>query len=311
MGLGGWSGLSDKEMEDSVNQFLYELEFTDDKGLSSIGKRYFQARHVYNDEKDALAILVQQVKKQPATQAICQLLWGRKNVKRRNIYNLLASERLIDVFEVSEEKLGAFLMLLNLCGIVVYSKQTGDVQVIHNVKGEEVPLAPDIFISKDTPYGNVINLRRILRSCNSYIYWIDKHFSTKGLEPLWEEADANKISTIKILAGKNENIPTLKSAYERFEQEMTIKGINSELRVICDSSTFAEMHDRWIIAKNLCYNVPPINSIYQNQSAELKETTNRPPFDKWWSIALPIKERYSDILQAIPSKKENNPPSER
>jgi len=165
---------------------------------------------------------------------------------------------------------------------------------------EQKPLPQNIPIRNDTPYSTVLNLRQILRACKGYIYWIDKNFAKRALEELFNEADVNKISTIKILAAKGDKVEELHSDFERFRNELLKGGITAELRIIIDRKTFDSMHGRWIVSENLCYKVPPVGSIFQNQFDEMTLTPIRPEFEEWWKAALPIIEKYGEILAASP-----------
>ncbi len=39
---------------------------------------------------------------------------------------------------------------------------------------------------------------------------------------------------------------------------------------------------RWIISKNLCYNIPSTDTVMRGQYSEVKRTANFPPFNAWW-----------------------------
>jgi len=49
-----------------------------------------------------------------------------------------------------------------------------------------------------------------------------------------------------------------------------------------DKKLNADIHDRWIVSKNLCYNMPSTDTVARGQYSEVIETGNYPPFDKWW-----------------------------
>ena len=56
----------------------------------------------------------------------------------------------------------------------------------------------------------------------------------------------------------------------------------SNERFIADNKLTADIHDRWIISENLCYNMPSTDTIARGQYSEVKRTANSPPFDEWW-----------------------------
>ncbi len=154
------------------------------------------------------------------------------------------------------------------------------------------------LLSPEKPYSNIRNLRLSLENCKTFIWWIDKHFSKKGFEPLAEIVDANKVQNIRILMGNSNVNDSMKKDYERFKSEMNNKEIEVECRVISDSSLLNKIHDRWVIAENVTYNLPPINTIYQNQFAEIKKTNISLPFDDWWDQGIELISGWNSILSA-------------
>ena len=286
------------EIDEAMN-FLNEIGFLNGKELSQIGENYYQMEFILMDKSGAQRVLTESLQQYQPTQIICQLLWGRNNLGRNNVYKLLLFKRCIDgSFKLSD--LGSFLMLLNQCGILKYSKKMDKITVLYNptTAGPEKPSTR--FLSPETPYTNIKNLWETLRACKEHIYWIDKHFSAKGLEPLSEEADGTKIKEIRILTGLTKNInEKLKRDFLRFRKEMKNRTIETELRVICDKNVLQDIHDRWIISAKVCFNIPPINSIYKGQYAEVKETVNRPPFEEWWIKGLDLLRDWEKIIKNL------------
>lgn len=142
-----------------------------------------------------------------------------------------------------------------------------------------------MVITPKTKFSNIKILWSIIRDAKEYFWWMDKHFSRKGLEPLSEEILPNRVKEIKILLGsKSTGIENLKAYFKLFKEEMISKGIkNVECRVISDEAILNSIHGRWIITKNKAYSVPPINSWFMGQYDEVKKTMNFPPFLGWWN----------------------------
>lgn len=288
-----------KKQLDILN-FLRAIQMIEKFGikLTENGKKYYTSKHVQSNNDLSSKVLSECVKQHPATQLICQLLWGRPNIKRSNILSLLKFEKIINS-KFKEVELRGFLMLLNHTGIIDYSKKYHTIKVLYNPKGIGEPIPNEIFLSPETPYGNVINLKKLIRECKEEIKWFDKNFGVKGLEILYDEVDGNEIKNILILTSNDQNVNSrMKSEYERFEKEMKTRNVKTELRVIVDKNEVVDIHDRWIISKNVCYNLPPVNSIFQNQYAEITKTSNEPPFDKWWSKGIPLIEKFTDIMNS-------------
>lgn len=281
--------------------FLKEIGFVNDISLIEVGKEYYKRKFILRDKELAQKVLSSTLKRFSPTQAICQLLWGRPNLTRLSVYRLLVFEEYINPREVKESELGGFLMLLNRCDILKYSKKTNHITILYNPRATENAKLSTKFLAPKTPYSNIRNLREILRNSTKFIHWFDKHFSAKGLEPLMDEADGNKIKQIKILAGVTSSAinKKLRQDFIRFCEEMKTRQINAKLKIICDKAVLHGIHDRWIISEKLCFNVPPINSIFQGQYSEMKDTKNRPPFDEWWSKGLDIIKDWKEISNHI------------
>ncbi|MFC1872595.1 DEAD/DEAH box helicase [Chloroflexota bacterium] len=142
-----------------------------------------------------------------------------------------------------------------------------------------------IVIKPEEPYSNLIKMRQILRGCEEYIWWADMHFSSRALEELIVIADPSLIKDIKILSGPaNINRRTL-GEFNRFQQELKTKGIDSDWKVLKE---FA--HDRFIISRNNCYNIPPVNSWLKGSYSEILPTSNKPPFQQWWTQATSMEQ---------------------
>ena len=141
-------------------------------------------------------------------------------------------------------------------------------------------------IERDRPYSNVVALRRTLRACSDHIWWVDAHFSRKGLEPLTDEADATRIREIHILSGSAQVGADTGSDFKRFQNEMATLGIVAEWRVI--ERPDQEFHDRFIVTNGKAWNVPPINTLYKGDYSEITATT-APPFQAWWAKGKPLQ----------------------
>lgn len=142
-------------------------------------------------------------------------------------------------------------------------------------------------IRAETPFSNRVALRETLRSAEEYLWWSDPHFSARGLEEILATINPAAASEVRILSGPaNVNEPA-KRDFEHFCAELRPKGITAEWRVL---EKYA--HDRYIITKHACWNVPPVNSVLapQNNYSEILPTQNRPPFEEWWQTAKPLAE---------------------
>jgi len=142
---------------------------------------------------------------------------------------------------------------------------------------------PARIIRPEEPFSNLVQLRNILRESEEFIDWADLHFGPRALEELITTLDPAVVQVVRILSGPANVNDRAKRDFERFCNELRPKGIVAEWRILPD---FA--HDRFIISKKACYNVPPINSLLKGSYSEILETPNRPPFEEWWQKASPI-----------------------
>jgi len=144
-----------------------------------------------------------------------------------------------------------------------------------------VPPGPQV-IRPEEPYSNVLKLRGILQACTRRIDWADPHFGVRALEEL-AALSPEAVTSIRIVSANRDNIVTdqTKRDYKRFRDEMRNRGITVEWRV-----TAERFHDRYIISEDFQYNVPPVNSIFQGAYAEMLQTPNTPPFERWFNSGV-------------------------
>ena len=47
-------------------------------------------------------------------------------------------------------------------------------------------------------------------------------------------------------------------------------------------------HDRYLLSKGLCLNVPPVGTIYSGDYSELLQTDSQPPWEECWEGGTPL-----------------------
>jgi hypothetical protein len=164
--------------------------------------------------------------------------------------------------------------------------------------GEEEPWQQTL-ITPNHPFSNKMIFRTVLHLCDGYIDWADKYLSREGLELLTESLDKNDVKRIRLITASEKADEALRKSFADFRREMKNYGIESELHVITDPKLKSEIHDRWIITENACYNVPSPDIVARGQFSEIKETRNRPPFEDWWSRSYDIIEFWNRIQTAL------------
>lgn len=248
--------------------------------LTDEGEAFDTAWTIHRQAQPAVEAMTRGYGALPETSALIQGLHGRKPVPVDGALHLLARHGLASPDDVTGFR--QFLGVLNDLGIVAYSQKMQTVRVTAPVLDEasEEPPPTLRIVERDRPYSNVRHLRETLRRCRDHIYWVDAHFSRKGLEPLVDEADATLINVINILSGPAQVGEDALKDFKRFKTEMANLGVTAEWRVVQREDQ--EFHDRFIVTKGAAWNVPPINTLYKGDYSEITETV-RPPFERWWA----------------------------
>jgi hypothetical protein len=249
------------------------------------GEAFDEAWLVYGHKEVATGLLRDGLLELPATQALVQALHGRGNVSVGGALHVLAKLKLADPDDATAFR--RFLQTLNDLGIVAYSSKFQTVRIV-----AEVPVAPIAdeaepavrIVTPDRPYQNVRHLMETLRACKEFIWWAEPHFTKKMLEPLHDEADATKVTTIRLLTGPAQSASDTNEV-RRFAAEMKSLGIAVEWRTV--ETRDRDWHDRYIVTRGKAWNVPPTNTLYKGDYSEIV-ATDAPPFETWWKEATPV-----------------------
>lgn len=151
-------------------------------------------------------------------------------------------------------------------------------------ESEQMPL-----MSPETPFSNRLQMERIIKSCDDYLFWVDKYFSLEGLKFLSQFLDTNEVKEVKILTSIEKSDESFRSLFKSFKSEMKNKGVDCALRIM-SRKIGSQIHDRWIVSQDKCFNAPSPDVVARGQYSEFKETENKPPFERWW-------EESSDIIK--------------
>jgi type I restriction enzyme, R subunit len=157
-------------------------------------------------------------------------------------------------------------------------------------------------ITPANPVENRLRFRQTIANCKGYLHWVDRFFNYEGLEFLMHGLDMDNVKQVKILTSLKGVDDRLYNEFFKFQNELKSKGITCEMQVIMTLDLFRQMHDRFIIAENVTYNVPSPTTVNHGQYSEIRKTTSDVPFDEWWSNTESI-----DIIQnwdKIKEKKE-------
>ena len=158
------------------------------------------------------------------------------------------------------------------------------------------------LISPTSPFTNRIIFINTLKSCDEYIYWVDKYFSKKGLELLAESVN-EKIKEIKIIMSIDKVDKNFRSLFKDFRKEMQNKGINCELKVITEPKIKSSIHDRFLITKYDSYNIPSPDIIARGQLSEISKSDNKKQLEKefkdLWEKTKDIIHKWNDIQSKL------------
>jgi hypothetical protein len=269
------------ELDGSATEVLDALGFTEDGKLTAACTAFEEAAWVYDDQATAARLFRDALLGLPATQALLQGLHGRGPVSFAGAHHFMARHDLAE--RGDQSKLRAFLVVLNVAGIVAYSNKLQTVRALAPVPEE---LAATLrVVEPERPYSNVLALRETLRACDDYIWWAEVHLDRKALESLSYEADGARIAEIRLLSGSANANEDTKKDLKRFTTEMKHLGITVEWRIVPKKDL--DWHDRFILGRNQAWNVPPVNTLHKGDYSELSRT-RRPPFEAWWKKGVPV-----------------------
>ena len=149
-------------------------------------------------------------------------------------------------------------------------------------------------ITPANPVENRLHFRQTIANCKGHLHWVDRYFNYEGLEFLIHALNMQEVKHVKILTSVYQNgiNQKLYNEFEKFQNELKSKGIQCKMQVIMTKDLHRQMHDRFIIAENVTYNVPSPTTVNLGQYSEIKKSTADVPFDEWWNSTESI-----DIIQ--------------
>jgi hypothetical protein len=266
---------------------LSDLRMIDEAGLVEFGNDFYMARFVVQDSDATASALMKILTHQPTIHALLEALWPVGSVQTSGAVSML--KRLTR--SQDERAAKRTLELLNQAKLVAYNRNSAKMRVLFNpseltVPDQEKSREQDRahVISRETPFGNLLALRDLLRAARGTIRWWEQHMPAKVLEVLYRELDGESVTNVRLLSGPANLTDDLKSDFKRFRTEMKQKrGIEVEWRVLARREAF-EHHDRFFITDGLSRNLPPLNTILAGSTGEiLPSDLTEDEFDQWWN----------------------------
>lgn len=236
--------------------------------LSDKGDAYFHSRHVIGEANDAARMVKESLLNLPTTRQLCQVFGGRGAVTRGQVENLLYRHQVMPP-DQPPSALGTYLDLLNRFGVVSYSKKHGTVRILEaGTELDRQSLPRQVFLEPETPYSNVRRVRELLSACEGEVYWVDKHFDRKGLMLIADALDCTTVPAFTIVSSGANVDKSAEADLGLLRAELAAKG--TTLRwIVVDHSQMRDVHDRWVVCDRWAYNLPPVNSIFGAQAAEI------------------------------------------
>lgn len=263
---------------------------TTDGRLTRVGKLLEEAYFVTGDTAKVAEQLTGAYRRLASVQAIVQSLRGRGNVPLVGLLHLMVVHNFLGRDDLPS--LRAAVDFLGKLGIVSYNRRNQTLRVELGVEDESTDAPVIRVIDPDKPYSNLLNLRKIFRESQDYLYWADPHLERKALELLIDEVDVANIQDVRLLSGPAHINEKTRKDYSRFKVEMERRGVSVSWRVQVKDR---DWHDRFIISAKNVWNVPPLNSLLKGDYSEAWNTSTLPPFDSWWDRSVEL-----EVYQAQP-----------
>ena len=277
--------IKEKPISNSAFQGLQQIGFIDDTyyHLTDEGRKYFELKFILKEDATVSTIIKQKLLLNPIVNLIWQVFYGRGKISVEQLKTLLNYHQVAN-WEIENKEITSLLILLNHYQILTYDKKN---QIFYLKE----PLNSDnhikqYFVNPTTPFSNIYNMRKVIRSCIGDIYWVDKHFRKEGLEIILDGLAHENVTSVTIISGAENVTQSAKFEYELLRQELSKRSITLLWRVINDKSF--KWHDRWIVSQNMCYNVPPVLSIIRGQRADILKTETSLDVQPFMDIGVDI-----------------------
>lgn len=254
--------------------------------LTPLAERYYVARFVREDPEETSLLLAEVLKQDPTVNAFCEAVWRFGQVPKTGAMNLLRRlER-----GVPDEQLTRLLEQMGRANLVAYNRRNPTIRGLYNPlellppdEARARERATGHVIAPETPYGNLLALREMIRSARGHVCWYEQHMPAKVLEVLYREIEPKRIERIRLLSGPENVDAALRSDLKRFRREfLSTRGVDVEWRVLSRREA-ANHHGRFFLTEGLVRNIPPINSIMKGSTDEiLPSEIKLSDFDTWW-----------------------------
>ncbi len=259
--------------------------------LTPLGDDIYTAKFVRGHRQAAREALGRALQRNKVATAFCERLWPMSEIPVSGAVSLM--KRITGSGEDSAKR---WLEMLNAGGLIAYNRNRSTMRILYNPsellppdQGAEREKTKGHVMSPETPFGNLLALRDLLRSARGTIRWYEQHMPGKVLEVLYREIERGKVACIQLLSGPANITQDLKDDFKRFTAEIKReRDIDVEWRVLSKKDAFKH-HDRHFFADGIARNLPPLNSILAGSTGEILDSSvTLDDFDDWWSEGVAL-----------------------
>lgn len=155
---------------------------------------------------------------------------------------------------------------------------------IAGVTGARLPegAGSEVYLDPKRPFTNELALRRVLRELSGRALWYEQHMSAKVLELLIEEVQPEHLTELRLLSGPANLNAKTKGRFERFQKELTERGLPVDWRVL-SADLARDIHARVIFDDSSAWELPPLNSLLKGTVDSIRPSQiPRSLFDDAW-----------------------------
>ena len=270
-------GLDEEPITFPVYLYMEEYKYVSEDGfLSDRGKQFYYLRNILADIDSSAAMIKNDLLNNSLVNLMFQVFLGRGKINLPQLCNLFNFHN-ISSTALTDKDLTGFLILLNKYSIVTYDKKNR-VFTMNDCLPQQHDYQ-EYYVEPATPYSNIYNMRKSIRTCRGDIFWIDKHFRKEGLELILDGLSPGGVTSITIISGLDNLTDSAKNDYHNLKIELANRDILLSWRTIKNKDF--KWHDRWIISDSTSYNIPPVLALIRGQRSEIiqiKDAIDVTPF---------------------------------
>lgn len=268
-----------------------QLGFVEDGALTPAGRRLVEQGLLKRQPMVTRELFADAVRELPESRVLLEGEWGLE------LSHDQAETILRYAYEPSRDwPPQAFTRLwdaLNFGGLISYSRKAGTIRVTGGSPSASPP-ETSTQISPATPYRNKRLLAGIIGGARERLCWFDAHFPRQGLQFIYDEADFDALKSVRVIScGRSEITAATLDDYRRIREEVGPRDVILEWRTLLDREDFTDKHDRWLLADEMLWNLPPYSAVMTGKWGSLLRDPSALPMDEWWRRGIDIADAAS------------------